>query len=89
VEAIALLLAAAGTVTVVLATAIGAPRQGLGLMLELWTAGGLIRLTSEASWEKLAVAAAVIGLRKLVLWATRPGGGAIAPAPSVGRAEPP
>ena len=42
-------------------------RAALALMLDLWIAAGLLRLTQDASWRAIAGAAAIIGIRKLVV----------------------
>lgn len=39
---------------------------GVPLMLDVWLAAGLLRLTQSDSWTKIAAAAALIGIRKLV-----------------------
>lgn len=39
---------------------------GVPLMLDLWLAAGLLRLTQSDSWTKIAAAAALIAIRKLV-----------------------
>ena len=38
----------------------------LPLMLDLWIAAGLLRLTQSTSWTKIAAAAVLIAIRKLV-----------------------
>lgn len=56
--------------SVVLATAAALRTRnvlaGVPLMLELWIAAGLLRLTQDASWTKIAAAAALIAIRKVV-----------------------
>lgn len=42
-------------------------RSPLGLTLDLWVAAGLLRLSQEASWQRIAAAAIVIAVRKLVV----------------------
>lgn len=42
-------------------------RSALALLLDLWVAAGLLRLTQDASWRAIAGAAAIIGIRKLVV----------------------
>lgn len=42
-------------------------RQALPVLLEFLLAAGLLRLTSDASWQALATAAVVVGVRKLVV----------------------
>jgi hypothetical protein len=42
-------------------------RAGLPMMLELWTAGGLLRLAGTPSWSAILSAAAVFALRELVV----------------------
>lgn len=65
-EAASLLVAAAGIVVLVAATAVGRWRDGLTSSLELWVAAGLLRLTSRAEVDRLTAAAAIIGIRHLV-----------------------
>jgi hypothetical protein len=65
--AIALVIVAA---SVVLAT-VAAVRSrnvvaGVPLMLDLWIAAGLLRLTENTTWTKIAAAAVLIALRKVV-----------------------
>ena len=42
---------------------------GIAVLLELWTAAGLLRLTADRSWGALGVAAVVILLRKALVLA--------------------
>ena len=41
--------------------------QALPVLLELLMAAGLLRLTSDATWRALATAAAIVGVRTLVV----------------------
>ncbi len=41
--------------------------QALPVLLELLTAAGLLRLTAEATWQALATAAVIVGVRTLVV----------------------
>ena len=41
-------------------------RQALPVLLEFLMAAGVLRLSHDASWEALATAAVVVGLRTLV-----------------------
>lgn len=73
-DSLALVLAGAGVATLVAATVVGFRwRLGLALALELWLAGGLLRLSGEPTWTRLAAAAALVGMRRLVGSALRRG----------------
>ncbi len=39
----------------------------LALMLDLWVAAGLLHLTHASTWRAILAAAAIIGIRKLVV----------------------
>lgn len=68
------LIATAAGVLVLFAAVLGrAPwRSAVGMMLDLWTAAGLLELTPEkTSWKALCIAALLIGLRHLVMWSLR------------------
>lgn len=70
--AIALAFAAAGLVALFLAGIVTRnPRSGLPIMLELWMAAGLLRLSDDPSWEAVALAAIVVGIRTLVVLSLR------------------
>ncbi|NVB78083.1 MAG: hypothetical protein HOV81_06775 [Kofleriaceae bacterium] len=43
-------------------------RVGIGILLDLWVAAGLLRLSEDATWQRIAGAAALIGVRKLVIF---------------------
>jgi hypothetical protein len=48
--------------------------QALPVLLELLMAAGLLRLAHDPSWRTIATAAALVGLRKLVVaYGLRPG----------------
>lgn len=67
-SALALACVAAGLAMPLLTSVIArAPRAGLAMMMELWTAAGLLRLADNPSWRAISAAATVIGIRKLVL----------------------
>lgn len=71
-SALAVTLSAAGLVV----GAVGALttrhlRAGVPMMLELWTAAGLIKLSGDPSWPSIILAAIVIGLRRLVTFGLR------------------
>lgn len=66
-DELALLLSAAGLVVGALGTArTGHVRAGFPLMLELWTAAGLLRLAGQPRWSTIVTCAALILLRRLV-----------------------
>ena len=76
-DGLALVLGAAGVVAVVAAALVPRSwRLGLGLALDLWLAGGLLRLTGDPSWQRIAAAAAIVTVRRLIgsgLRTVRPG----------------
>ena len=43
----------------------------LGVALDLWTAAGLLRLSASGTWTALGAAAAILAVRKTVMWAAR------------------
>ena len=63
----ALLLTTGGLACLVLAVAVtGRWRPGLGFTLDAWTAAGLLRLAASPTWNRIAAAAAIIVVRRLV-----------------------
>lgn len=46
--------------------AVGRFRTSLGVLLDFLTAAGLIKLADEPSWGRVAAAAGVIAVRKLI-----------------------
>ena len=44
------------------------PRPGMEMMMDLWVAAGLLRLSHNLGWEALASSAALIASRKLIIW---------------------
>jgi hypothetical protein len=69
---IALAFAAAGLLAFFLASvATRDPRTGLPIMLELWMAAGLLRLSDNPSWKTVAMAAIILVIRTLVLLSLR------------------
>ena len=71
-SAIALGFAAAGLVALVLACIVTRdPRTGLPILIELWMAAGLLRLSDDPSWETVAMAAIIVVIRTLVLLSLR------------------
>lgn len=44
------------------------PRVGIGFMLDLWLAAGLLRLSVDATWQRIAGAAVLIVVRKLAVY---------------------
>ncbi len=60
-------IAAAGIVAGAVAAArSGSIRVGIPIMLDLWMAGGLLKLSADSAWSSIAIAAVTIALRKLV-----------------------
>ena len=47
-------------------------RAGLPMMMELWTAAGVVRLGNDPGWNTIVTAAIVLALRKLVLLGMHP-----------------
>ncbi len=43
-------------------------RQGLPLGLDIWVAGGLIRLSVDTSWSSIALVAILIAIRQAATW---------------------
>ena len=67
-DELALALVAMGTAAPMLAGAgTGNVRSGLSMMMELWTAAGLLRLAGNPGWNAIFSAATIIAVRKLVL----------------------
>jgi hypothetical protein len=53
----------------VLAAALPRPggwRQGVLMMLDLWVAAGLLRLSADASWPRLGAIASIVVIRHVV-----------------------
>lgn len=67
-ETAALAVSAAGVIAGVV-TFVGMRRisSALAATLELWTAAGLLRLTADATWKAVAIAATLVLIRKLVV----------------------
>jgi len=65
-DTLALLLSAAGVGAVLVGTAVGRPRAGLRMLLEMWVAAGLLRLTGSPAWDTVLAAALLIAVRTLV-----------------------
>jgi len=74
-QSLALILSAAGLVCLLPALLRRAPwGVSVGMMLDLWTAAALLRLSPEGtSWRALIVAALLVALRYLVTWSLRIG----------------
>lgn len=66
------LVAGLGIVAALLAAAsTRVPRAGLPMMLELWTAAGLLRLSGDVDAPALAVVATLVVARQLVVRSSR------------------
>ncbi len=63
------------------------PALALSVLLDLFLAAGLLRLAGEPSWQTIAMAAAIVGLRRLIGVGLRLG--ASSWPSSVGGHEPP
>ncbi len=80
VDALALLCTVAGLVAgLIVLSASRVPLLALGVALEFWTAAGLLRLAGPFTWQRLATAAAVVALRRLLGVGLRAGRGGGAP----------
>jgi hypothetical protein len=66
-DAAALLISAAGLCAPPIAATTGSYRAGFAMMMELWVAAGLLRLTHAPSWQTLFVAAVLVCLRKVLV----------------------
>ncbi|GAB3349442.1 hypothetical protein [Modestobacter lapidis] len=58
------------------------PSLALAVLLDLLLAAGLLRLGSDPGWQAIAVAAALVGLRRVIGAGLRVGGRSWARAPS-------
>lgn len=66
---LSLALAGAGSLVVVLSFSLLARWwAGIPVAMELWTAAGLLNLAGEPDWTRIATAAVIISIRKLILW---------------------
>lgn len=70
-DKLALLLSACGLCACALAGARSALRHGIVMMVEMWTAAALLRLTHHAGWQAIAAAGALIAIRQLVAMGLR------------------
>lgn len=70
-QALALATAAAGLVSLVVATVGGRWREGLRMALDLWLAAGLLRLSADPDWDAILAAAGVVAVRELVGYGLR------------------
>lgn len=60
-------LTAAGVFVLMLgALRTGHLRAGLPMMLEMWTAGGMLKLSGSPTWSSIIVVAILIALRRAV-----------------------
>jgi hypothetical protein len=68
-ETSSLILATAGVIALAfVASPLATRKTAVPVTMELWTAAGLLRLCGEPSWTRIATAAAIIAVRRLVLW---------------------
>lgn len=71
-DALSLAFAAAGVLAALWAAALTRrPRAGFPMMLELWTAAGILRLLDGPDWRRILAVALVIAVRHLVTGAGR------------------
>ncbi len=70
-DALALLLSAGGVGVALVGVGVGQPRAGLRMLLELWVAAALLRLTGSPAWDTVLAAALLLAARTLVVGALR------------------
>lgn len=63
-------LAALGIVVFAACALRGQWRQGLPLGLDIWVAGGLIRLSADTSWQSIGLVAVLIVIRMAASWSS-------------------
>ncbi len=61
-------LAALGILVFAACALRGQWRQGLPLGLDIWVAGGLIRLSADTSWQSIGLVAVLIAIRMAATW---------------------
>jgi hypothetical protein len=67
-DALSIALAGAGMIVLALSPAFASRwRSGVPIALELWTGAGLLRLAGEPSWSRVATAALIVCVRRLIL----------------------
>jgi hypothetical protein len=68
-DALSALLATAGLAVIALSSVVLQRRwrAAIPLALELWMAAALLRLGGEPNWTRIASAAAIVAVRKLIL----------------------
>jgi hypothetical protein len=68
IDAASLLLCFLGILAPVVARSGGSGwRSGLGCLLDLWMAAGLLRLAGAPAWDRIAAAASIVAVRKMVV----------------------
>lgn len=72
-DALALSVTTSALVVLALGVVVARWRDGLAASLELWVAAGLLRLAHGPDPQRLAAAAAIIGVRRLVGFGLRAG----------------
>ena len=77
-DTLALLLSAGGVGVALVGVGVGQPRAGLRMLLELWVAAALLRLTGSPAWDTVLAAALLVAVRILL---SRPPGRALSPRP--------
>jgi hypothetical protein len=82
-QQLALLAALAGLACALLGALVGRVRAGLGMMLDLWVAAGLLRLAGDPEWRAVLAAALLVLVRKGVTAALAYAAGR--PRPAAGR----
>ncbi|HET9450930.1 MAG TPA: hypothetical protein VFO83_08620 [Aggregicoccus sp.] len=66
-DALALLLSGAGVGAALLGAAARRPHAGLAMMLDLWVAAALLRLTGVLDWQRVIAAALLVAARRLIM----------------------
>jgi hypothetical protein len=65
-DTLALLLSAGGVAAALVGAGAGQARAGLRMLLELWVAAALLRLTGSAAWDTVLAAALLVAARALL-----------------------
>lgn len=61
-------LAVLGMLVFAACAARGQWRQGLPLGLDIWVAGGLLKLSADTSWSSIALVAILVAVRHAATW---------------------
>jgi len=71
IEGSSVALASAGLLVLLLATLLRRWVIAVPITLELWTAAGVLRLIGEPSWSRIAAAASIVAIRRLITYTRR------------------